>query len=203
MPKLQKQKPFLSQYSGFSLHAGIYCPAYDRKKRERLCRYISRPSLSEERLSLNAQGQVVYKLKTTYRNGTTHIVLDPLDFLSRLASLIPRPRVHLIRFHGVFAPHFKCRSLIVPQPSLFEKTSHKEKKKPKSYSMGWAKMLKRVFDIDIQTCLKCGGQIKIISAILNPQVIKRILAHLGENPTVLKLAPSRGPPEGEESLVSI
>ena len=84
MPKLQKQKPFLSQYSGFSLHAGIYCPAHDRKKRERLCRYISRPSLSEERLSLNAQGQVVYKLKTTYRNGTTHIVLDPLDFFNRL-----------------------------------------------------------------------------------------------------------------------
>ena len=69
--------------------------------------------------------------------------------------------------------------------------------------MGWAKMLKRVFDIDIQTCLKCGGQIKIISAILNPQVIKRILAHLGENSKVPELSPSRGPPEGEESLVSI
>ena len=137
IPKLQKLKPFLSQYSGFSLHAGIYCPAHDRKKRERLCRYISRPSLSEERLSLNAQGQVVYKLKTAYRNGTTHIVLDPLDFLSRLTSLIPRPRVHLIRFHGVFAPHFKYRSLIIPQPSLFDKTSHTEQKKSKqSYSIG-------------------------------------------------------------------
>ena len=200
MPKLQKLKPFLSQYSGFSLHAGIYCPAHDRKKRERLCRYISRPSLSEERLSLNTQGQVVYKLKTAYRNGTTHIVLDPLDFLSRLASLIPRPRVHLIRFHGVFAPHFKYRSLIVPQPSLFDKTSHKEKKKPKSYSMGWAKTLKRVFDIDIQTCPKCGGQIKIISSILNPQVIKKILIHLGKNAKVPELSPPRGPPEIEEWL---
>ena len=110
---LQKQKPFLAQYSGFSLHAGIFCPAHDREKRERLCRYISRPSLSEERLSVNIQGQVIYKLKTAYRNGTTHIVLDPLDFLSRLASLIPRPRVHLTRFHGVFAPHFKYRSLVL------------------------------------------------------------------------------------------
>ena len=154
---------------------------------------------------LNTQGQVVYKLKTAYRNGTTHIVLSPLDLLSRLTSLIPRPRVHLIRFHGVFAPHCKYRSLVTPEHSdKTNKTSRTEQKKAKkSYSMGWAKMLKRVFDIDIQTCLKCGGQIKIISAILNPQVIKRILAHLGENPTVLKLAPSRGPPEGEESLVSI
>ena len=68
LPNQKKQKPFLAQYSGFSLHAGIFCPAHDRKKRERLCRYVSRPSLSEERLSLNAQGQVVYKLKTVLLN---------------------------------------------------------------------------------------------------------------------------------------
>ena len=76
--------------------------------------YISRPSLSEARLSLNNKGQGVYKLKTPYRNGTTPIVLDPLDFLSRLASLIPRPKIHFIRSHGVFAPNCKYRSLIVP-----------------------------------------------------------------------------------------
>ena len=202
-PILKKQKPFLAEYSGFSLHAGVFCPAKDKTKRERLCRYISRPSLSEQRLSLNTQGQVVYKLKTPYRNGTTHIVLSPLDFLSRLASLVPRPRVHLIRFHGVFAPNCKYRSLIVPQTALTEKTSHKAQKKlKKSYSMGWAKMLKRVFNIEIQTCLKCGGEIKIISAILSGQVIKKILSHLGENSTVPELSPSRGPPE-EESFVSI
>ena len=64
-------------------------------------------------------------------------------------------------------------------------------------------MLKRVFDIDIQTCLKCGGQIKIISSIHNPQIIKKILTHLGENSTVPELAPPGGPPEGEESLVTV
>ena len=52
---------------------------------------------------------MVYKLKKAYDNGTTHIVLNPLDFLSRLASLIPKPKVNLVRFHGVFAPHFKYR----------------------------------------------------------------------------------------------
>ena len=94
-------------------------------------RYISRPALSEARLSLNNKGQVVYKLKTPYQNGTTHIVLSPLDFLSRLTSLIPRPRIHLIRFHGVFAPNCKYRSLIVPQTALTEKISHKAQKKQK------------------------------------------------------------------------
>ena len=203
-PQKEKEKLFLSKYSGFSLHAGIFCSAHDKKERERLCRYISRPSLSEERLSVNFKGQVVYKLKTAYRNGTTHIVLDPLDFLSRLASLIPRPRLHLTRFHGVFAPHFKYRSLVTPQSVLKEKTSHKkQKKEKKSYSMGWAKVLKRVFDIDIQTCLKCGGQIKIISSIQNPQIIKRILNSLGESSKVPELVSLRGPPETEESFITV
>ena len=64
--------------------------------------------------STNKKGQVIYKLKKAYDNGTTQIVLDPLDFLSRLASLVPKPRVNLTRFHGVFAPNFKHRSLVVP-----------------------------------------------------------------------------------------
>ena len=69
--------------------------------------------------------------------------------------------------------------------------------------MGWAKRLKRVFNLDIQTCLKWGGRIKIISNIHNQQVIKRILTHLGENPKIPKLASLRGPPEGDESFVII
>ena len=64
-------------------------------------------------------------------------------------------------------------------------------------------MLKRVFNIDIQACSKCGGQIKVISAIHNQQAIKKILTHLGKNSKVLKLSPPRGPPETEEGLVSI
>ena len=67
--------------------------------------------------------------------------------------------------------------------------------------MGWAKMLKRVFDIDIQICSKCGGQIKIISTIHNQQVIKRILTHLGESSTIPELSPPRGPPEIEHDYL--
>ena len=69
--------------------------------------------------------------------------------------------------------------------------------------MGWAKLLKRVFDIDIQTGLKYGGQIKVISAIHNQQLIKRILTHLGENPKVPELASPRGPLEEEESFATV
>ena len=195
----------MSRYSGFSRHAGVSCKAHERKKLKHICRYISRPSLNEERLSINNQGQVLYKLKTPYSNGTTHIVLSPLDFLSRLCSLIPRPRVHLTRFHGVFAPHFKYRSLVTPKPGSSKKSSSNEKDKEdtKSYSMGWAKRLRRVFGIDIQTCSNCGGKVKIISAIEEPQLIQRILNHREESCSIPKLFPPRGPPETDEHFISL
>jgi len=58
---------------------------------ERLCRYVSRPPIAVERWSLTSSGQVRYHLKTPYRDGTTHIVLDPLDLMARLAALVRGP----------------------------------------------------------------------------------------------------------------
>jgi hypothetical protein len=81
---------------GFSLHAAVRCGANERKALERLCRYITRPALANERVQCNAAGQVVLKLKTPWHDGTTHIVLSPLEFMQRLAALVPRPRLHLI-----------------------------------------------------------------------------------------------------------
>ena len=86
---------------GFSLHAGVAIRANQRNKRERLCRYIARPALSEHRLSLTAAGKVRYQLKTPYNNGTTHVVFEPLDFMAKLAALVPGLHVlRRIRFSG-------------------------------------------------------------------------------------------------------
>jgi hypothetical protein len=65
-----------------------------------------------DRMALTLSGQVRYTLKTPYRDGTTHIVLEPLDLLARLAALVPPPRMHLTRYHGVFAPHSKLRAAV-------------------------------------------------------------------------------------------
>lgn len=200
--KEEKQKPFLAKYSGFSLHAGVACKASERKKLERVCRYISRPSLSEERLSLSANGQVVYKLKNAFDNGTTHIVLEPLDLLARLASLVPRPRVNLTRFFGVFAPHFKHRKLVVPKPE----TKEEEKREPlspaaQSKRMTWAQRLKRVFNIDITTCPECAGKVRVIASIEEPQVIKKILNHLGLESRAPTPWPPRGPPPSAATAI--
>ena len=82
---------------GFSLHAAVRCAADDRQALEQLCRYITRPALANERVQCRAAGQVVLRLKTPWRDGTTHIVMSPLEFMQRLAALVPRPRLHLIR----------------------------------------------------------------------------------------------------------
>ena len=63
----------------FSLHAGEASAAHEREKLERLCRYITRPAVSTERLSLTTQGNIRYRLKTPYRDGTTDVVFEPLD----------------------------------------------------------------------------------------------------------------------------
>ncbi len=55
-----------------------------------------------------------YQLKTPYRDGTTHVIFEPLDFIARLAALVPKPRVNLTRFHGVFAPNSRHRALVTP-----------------------------------------------------------------------------------------
>ena len=90
------------------------CATHQRKKLEHLCRYITRAAIANERLTLNRAGQVVLTLKTPYRDGTTHIVMSPLEFMQRLAALVPRPRLHLIRFHGVLAPNARLRAEIIP-----------------------------------------------------------------------------------------
>jgi hypothetical protein len=91
--------------AGFSLHAGVAAQAWERQKLERLARYITRPAVSEKRLSLTALGNIRYQLKTPYNDGTTHVIFEPLDFIGKLATLVPRPRVNLTRFHGIFAPN--------------------------------------------------------------------------------------------------
>ena len=173
----------VGEVSGFSLHAGVATRANEREKLERLCRYITRPPISTKRLSMTRNGRVRNELKTPWRNGTTHVIFEPLDFISRLVSLVPKPRVNLTRFHGVFAPNSKYRARVTPASRGKRKKSHSadevdQTPAEKRASMMWAKRLKRVFNIDVETCDKCGGDVRIIASIEDPAVIQKILAHL-------------------------
>ena len=134
---------------------------------------------------MTRNGRVRYELKTPWRNGTTHVIFEPLDFIARLVALVPKPRVNLTRFHGVFAPNSKYRAKVTLARRGKNKKSHPaeegdQSSAEKRASMTWAKRLKRVFNIDIETCSECGSDVRIIASIEDPAVIHKILVHLDE-----------------------
>ena len=104
----------VGKVGGFSLHAGVAAEAHEGQKLERLCRTIARPAISEKRVSLSPQGRVRYQFKTPWKNGTTHMEFKPVEFIAKLAALVPPPRVHLTRFHRVFAPKANLRAHLTP-----------------------------------------------------------------------------------------
>jgi hypothetical protein len=178
-PGGEPPKPFTAARDGFSLNAAVACKAGERRKLARLCRYVARPAIALERLSRDGDGLVVYELKHPFRDGTTHVLFEPLDFIARLAALVPRPRSHLIRFHGLFAPNARHRRLVVPGPVPAPVSEGAE---PGAMStrtrMTWAQRLRRVFDIDISRCARCGAPLRVLAAITDPRVIAAILTHL-------------------------
>ena len=144
-----------------------------------------------------------YELKTSYRDGTTHVIFEPLDFIARLAALVPKPQVNLTRFHGVFAPNSKHRARVTPakRGKGNKRKAPDEAQTPgeRRASMSWAQRLKRVFNIDVERCQACGGTARIIACITDPVVIEKILAHLEERTAPadpLQRPQSRAPPAG-------
>jgi len=96
-----------SNAHGFSLHTAVRWGADQRKELEHPVPLYQPPG---DRQRTDRAAQVVLQLKSAFKDGTTHIVMSPLEFMQRLAALVPRPRLHLIRFHGVLAPNAKAAS---------------------------------------------------------------------------------------------
>ena len=83
------------------------------------------------------------------------MIFQPLDFIARLAALVPRPRVNLIRYYGVFAPNSRFRSRVTPagrgkgSTAADEATTgadhEREDVTTPAQRMTWAQRLRRVF----------------------------------------------------------
>ncbi len=177
---------------GFSVHANVSLPAHQRAKLENLCRYMLRPPLAVERLERLASGHLAYRMKTPWRDGTTHVTMSDGELLEKLAALVPAPRFHLVRYFGILASAAKQRPSIVPVPppaSGVESCGHRdnsEKEKPHARNYTWAQLMARIFALDVLECPRCGGRMRILAAIEDPSVAPKILDYLG--------LPSRPPP---------
>ena len=236
------------QYGGMSLHAEVHVPARDRRRLERLCRYVARPPLASERLEECPDGRLALRLKSPWRDGTTHILMERSELIERLVPLIPPPRAHQVRYHGVLAPGASMRDRIVPGQSvqppgceLAKRVSrcpppakggspvgpypssanskghptgrrsgetdaeptpaaprHRAEGQPREPAirertiserggrMRWAALLERVFEIDALRCPRCGSTMRLIAAIEDPNIARRILDCLN--------LPARAPP---------
>jgi Putative transposase len=176
---------------GFDLHVDVWVAARDRAGVQRLCRYVLRPPLAQERLRLRDDGRVQLDLKTPWHDGTRHLVFEPREFLEKLAALIPRPEVNLIICHGLLAPHARWRASVVvygrPASEAVDAgdgmsapraspEDGRRKRPPRSWS--WAALMQRAFAIDVLACPSCGGRMRLIATIHGPAVIRRILEHL-------------------------
>jgi hypothetical protein len=101
-------------------------------------------------------------LKIPWRNGTTHVIFEPLDFIARLVSLVPKPQVNLTRCHGVFAPNSKYRAQMTPAGRAARIKLQMKNSRPPPISA-------------------CGSDVGSIASIEDPVVIRKTLAHLDDN----------------------
>jgi len=180
----QVTKRLTASRDGFSLNAAVACRAGERKKLERRCRYVARPPLALERLGRDGDGLVVHQLERPFGDGTTEFLFEPLDFLARLAALVPRPRSHLLRYHGVLAPNARHRRLVVPAPgpTPAARDDDEDTPAPMRAPMSWIQRLRHVFDIDLIRCPRCGAAMRVLAVITDPRVIVAILEHIDTHP---------------------
>lgn len=177
--------PLQAHIEGFDLHARLTIAteqAGGTGRLEKLVRYCARPPLSNERLSMQADGRVLLELKSPWRDGTTHLAFEQLDFLAKLAALIPRPHKNLVLYHGVLAARSRWRARVVAYKRSDELATKSESAAASNaaYRRGaWADLMRRAFGYDLLACDRCGAKMVYLSCILRRDVIVKILARAG------------------------
>ena len=155
---------------GFTVHAGVHVPAGDKGRREQLCRYAARPPFAEDQFRELKDGRIKFTMRRPAKNGQTSILLGPHQLMRRLAWLVPPPRQHQVRFHGLLAPAAIWRPEVIPRPppriqpmlpSLDVAGSRRKR-------IAWAQLLRRVYDIDAERCVRCGGRLRVVEAVTDP-----------------------------------
>ena len=197
LPWVDVDAPRTARIDGFSLHADVSVPRGTRDRLERVCRYMLRPAIAYDRISLSPKGKVECELKRPFSDGTTHILFEPTEFIEKLAALVPYPQKNLVRYHGVLAPNARWRPHVVPRPltDLQKARTDTPTRARVRRRRTWAELMLRVFAIDVLACPDCGARMRIISTITDPKVIAPFLKSIGLPPYPPTLCPARAPPD--------
>jgi hypothetical protein len=187
---------------GFNLDASVRVPEDDRQRLERLARYMGRPSIAEDRVERREDGRYCLWFKRPWSNGTTAVVVSGIELVARLAALVPPPRMHLTRYFGVFASRAQLRAQVVPSPpppvaavaagcehagapvgarssDAGDVANASAAAQSRRRRMKWSQLLRRVYEIDVSICPRCGQKgMQQIAIITRPDVIRRMLESL-------------------------
>ena len=190
------------RHSGFSAHNAVTVPPGDDDGIERLGRYLLRSPLAVERMRFEeGMGCVRYRRKSLRGPGPFEKTFEASDFLARLLQHVPEPRLHQIRYYGHYSNVARARrtavspSVALPGPGESETTEPGAAER-RRLRRSWARLIRRIFEVDPLVCTDCGGEMRIVSFILDPAVVRKILNHLGDS----HLPPARAPPPGAVAL---
>jgi Zn-finger nucleic acid-binding protein len=199
--------------SGFSLHAGTLIEAGDRAALQRLLLYFLRPALSLKQLTYKPEkGLVRYQVLKT-NGGPSYHEWPAAEFVGRVAALVPHPRKHMVRYYGALGPRSPLRAAVTAatqgrassaeleggyRVTLAAKVTREVRRAAGAAGRAWAACLRKIFEVDPVKCVRCGGEMKLVSVILDDRELDRILAHQGWPTKFPKTKASRAPPGIEE-----
>ena len=158
------------------LHAATTVDGRDRKRLERVCRYLLRPPFAHDAVQALPDGRVRVHFKAPWRSGAAHADITAEKFLARLCALVPPPGFHMTRYFGVLASRHHLRPRILP-PSVVPASGQQlalglagddddspaaAESTARPHRIGWARLLARVFAIDVTVCRKCGGRMRVL-----------------------------------------
>lgn len=198
------------EHSGFSVVVGRQPGAHETRRIEEVGRYLARAPLPQDLPEVLLGGRVLIPTPPDPRTGATEIVLDPLEFIHRVAMQIPGRGQHLVRYYGAYScrgrraharmdeeeedeaqgdeaqDHTENPAKAECRPngeSESAESEHAESESAESDFLqsrrrSWARMIRRIFEVDPLLCPDCGGEMKVIAVLTDPEVVDRILRHI-------------------------
>jgi hypothetical protein len=196
---------------GFSLDASVRIEGHDRAGLERLLRYCARPPFALERLQALDEQRLLYRLPKPRPDGCTTLTLTPLEFIQRLAALIPPPRAHRHRYHGVLAPNASLRAAVTAlAPRASDDLPGADEKKMQEHTVEdgwrsparylWAMLLARLYESTPLVCPNCQADMRIVAFVTDGDSLRHILESIGESADPPPISPARGPPLWEADV---
>jgi len=184
--------------SGFSVHADQLVFDDEPQRLENLALYLTRAPIRLDTVTRSDDDRVVVTTPSHPSSGNTVLLLDPLDWIHAICQQIPDPGQHLTRYYGAYANRnrkaLSQNALTACLPSCTDTKIDKGSTISTSSRAHWARLIRKVFEVDPLLCPKCGSEMKILAVLTNPKVVDRIIRHLDKNAVTPRSPPPMSTP---------